>query len=162
MMGSYTMEPLTPEFTFAGFTWPRYVAMLPRGSFGKRIAAMRRPVCGPYYHAPKPNQREGSSFYLASDFMPGLRWQWCDEVVPIIGHTGWFTDEYGDGEKVRGLVFRLPHGRGFLIGWSMGEGMCGEVSTSFIYPNAHIAAHAANNWADKVAERQWEHEEAAA
>ena len=29
-------------------------------------------------------------------------------------------DPDGDGDKVRGIVVRLSHGRGFLAGWAMG------------------------------------------
>ncbi len=114
------------RFSFAGFQWPRFVAMLPRGDVESRLARHKSPVTGPYYHAPRPIERgehHETFFYLESDFSPGLRWQYCDDVASSIDHFGWFTDEYGDGETIRGIVARLPKNRGFIAGWTMGEGM---------------------------------------
>ena len=124
---------LAPAFTFAGFDFPRYIPRLPQGDFKTRLERYRRPVCGPYIHQPAPLQAgdKGQSFYLDSDFMPGLRWSWCDEIPgdwdenetpPTIPHKGWYMDP-DQLETVRGLVFKLPHNRGFLAGYSMGEGM---------------------------------------
>src|ERR1044072_4047766 len=111
------LTKLTTAYEFAGFSWPRYVGMLPRGSLAKRKAEMRNRVTGPYYHSPVPNAK-GGFFYLDSDFMPGLRWEWCDKLSARIHHTGWYSDEHGDGDKIRGLVMRLPKGRGCLAAWS--------------------------------------------
>jgi len=114
--------------TFAGFEFPQEIPILPRAPLAKRLAEYKlthgKRVCGPYFRTePSPNP-SGMSFYLDSDFQPGLRWEWADEIDGArIQHRGWYSDEYGDAEKIRGLVFRLPHGRGFLAGWSMGEGM---------------------------------------
>ena len=172
-----TMQPLTrrfplpaPEFAFAGFTWPRYVATLESGPRARRIERRRNPSTGPYYHAPRPitrqHQQEGRGFYLdGHGGAPGLRWCWCDEVPadwvcdvdPKIDHEGWFTDEFGD-EKFRGLVFKLPRNRGFLAGWSMGEGMASEVDAT-VYCVASDAAYAADSMAEAAAERQREFEE---
>lgn len=78
-----------PSFNFAGFQWPRYLATLPAGSLRKRAESRKpgRAMCGDYYHAPTPDGAKGRGFYLDSDGMPGLRWQWCDEVegAPGIG-----------------------------------------------------------------------------
>lgn len=152
--------PLPPvRFTFAGFNWPRYVAMLPRGSFAERVERKKNPVTGPYYHAPKPvtGPHPGRGFYLDSDGMPGLRWSWCDEVDGTrIDHTGWFTDEDGTGDKIRGVVFRLPRGRGFLAGWSMGHGMASEIDGT-VYAEEAEAAYAADSEAEAVAEVEREY-----
>lgn len=154
--------PLPPvEFTFAGFTWPRYVATLPRGNMRKRATARKSRCCGPYYHSPEPlnrGQDNGRGFYLESHGMPGLRWEWCDEVRDArIRHTGWFADEYQD-TKVRGLIMRLPHGRGFLAGYSMGENMSSAVDLD-IYETETEAARAADSLAESVAEREREYQE---
>jgi len=93
---------------------------------------------------------ETVSFYLDSDFAPGLRWEWADEIADL-GHTGWFSDPYGDFETIRGLVMRLPGGRGFLAGWSMGEGMCGGVDR-YVFDDETDAAYAADSMAEHIAE----------
>lgn len=152
-----------PTFNFASLQWPRYYAILPRGSIARRLERYKNPVTGNYYGAPTPRGTERGnrdaymSFYLGSDFMPGLRWQWCDDIRGDIQHTGWFTDEYQD-TKIRGLVFRLPHGRGFLAGWSMGESMASELY-SHIWDDERDAAAAADDMARDAAEREREYQE---
>lgn len=150
------------EFTFAGFSWPRRVATLPTGTTARRLERYMNPVTGPYYHAPRPVEgaHPGKGFYLASDGAPGLRWVWCDHVEGLgrsIDHTGWFTDEHGDGEKIRGVVFRLPHGRGFMAGWSMGEGMATSLDAG-TYGSEIDAAFAADGMAETAAENEREYQ----
>ena len=162
-----TLKPLTthfpisaPEFTFAGFSWPRYVVNLPRGQKSDRIKRHKQPVCGPYCHAPRPDQAgKGKGFYLGDRSAPfALRWQYCDEVAGTrIRHTGWWTDDYQE-EKIRGLVFRLPHNRGFLAGWTMGEGMASAVEGD-IYETEVEAARAADDLAESIAEDERESRE---
>lgn len=149
-----------PEFSFAGFAFPKWSWTLPTGSKQKRLAHYKNPVTGPYSTSPKPNDCKGTSFYLDSDFMPNLRWQWCDDVCKSIRHTGWFPTEYGDGDKIRGIVMRLPQGRGFLAGWSMGEGMASYVESS-MYESEQDAARAADSLAEDVAEKEREYRERA-
>lgn len=153
-------------FNFAGFQWPRFVAVLPPAGQAQRLAVYKDSLCGPYYHAPKPvnfQADKGQSFYLGQDGkqgfgQPGLRWAWCDEVEGVnIRHTGWYCDEFQDG-KIRGIVFTLPHSRGFLAGWSMGEGMASVVECD-IYETARDAAYAADSIAENAAESQREYEE---
>lgn len=157
-----------PSFRFAGFAFPKYLWTLPHGSFAKRIARMRNPVTSGYYHAPKPNHHGGIGFYLGSDSPINLRWQWCDEVEGSrIGHTGWFTDDY-QSETIRGLVMRLPGGRGFLAGWSMGENMASEIDSTLYETEkeaaraadreAEIAALMAAQLAEREAEKEREHQ----
>lgn len=156
------MQPLTrhfhlpaPAFTFAGFTFPRWVATMPRGSRAARVAERNRPVCGPYYHAPQPGA-DGRGFYLASDGMPGLRWAWCDECDDSpIHHRGWFADDCQDA-TIRGVVFRLPKSRGFLAGWSMGESMASSVD-SRIFETMREAAIAADDDARRTADHEREY-----
>lgn len=117
-------------------------------------------ICGPYYTTRKliTGAHPSRSFYLNSGFAPGLRWQWCDDAASRIDHSGWFTDEYGVGEKIRGVVFRLPRSRGFLAGWSMGIGMASEIDCN-IYDDEIYAAYVADSMAEDAAEREREYQE---
>ena len=153
------------EFTFAGFNWPRQVAALPSRDKARRLSRYTNSSTGPYYHAPKPAtaERTGWAFYLASDGAPGMRWEWCDLVEGIgraIDHSGWYTDEHRDGAKIRGVVFRLPHGRGFLAGWSMGEGMVTSLDAC-LYGEETDAALAADELAESAAEAERDYQAAA-
>lgn len=149
-----------PVFAFAGFNWPRTVATLPKGTMAQRLARYKNPVTGPYYHAPEPLglQAHEHGFYLDSASAPGLRWKWCDEVDSVdIRHTGWFTDDDGSDGLIRGVVFRLPAGRGFLAGWSLGENMAGRLACE-IHQTEHDAALAANDYAEDAAETEREYQ----
>lgn len=150
------VHPLTPEFSFAGFDFPKWLWSLPRGSFAQRLARAKNPVCGPYYHAPKPNTG-GKGFYLASDGMPSLRWNYCDEVTAWINHKGWYCDEFQD-QTIRGIVFYLPRSRGCLAGWTMGERMASEIDYT-IHETESDAAQAANELARIAAENEHEYQE---
>lgn len=154
------MKPWTTkqprEFTFAGFDFPKFVFTLPKGSFKERLARAKDRIAGPYYHAPKPNSKSGQGFYLQSDGASDLRWQWCDDIATSIEHTGWWTDDDGSGDKIRGIVFRLPKGRGFLIGWSMGKGMASAIETDYVYGDEDSAARAADSLAEQAAEEERE------
>lgn len=147
------------RFQFAGLTFPKYVWTLPVGNFKKRIDSHVNAVTGDYYHAPSPVDRSsGMSFYLDSDGMPSLRWKWCDDVDGAsIDHTGWFTDEYCD-TKIRGVVFRLAHGRGFLAGWSMGKSMASSLDYT-LYSDEVDAAFAADSMAESAADDEREYQE---
>jgi hypothetical protein len=146
---------LKRELAFAGFAFPKYVWTLPQGPLSKRLERAKVASTGPYYHSPKPNQCGALGFYLDSDGAPGLRWRYCDDIARSIGHTGWFTDEYGDSETIRGIVMRLPANRGFLAGWTMGEGMASAIDAD-IYDDETAAAYAADSMAEHVAERERE------
>ena len=151
---------LTPEFNFAGMQFPKYVYTLPQGLIPERIARAKNPCTGGYYHAPKPlnGKHPGKGFYLDSDDMPALRWQWADEIAGSIRHKGWYCDEYQD-QTIRGIVLRLPHGRGFLAGWSMGESMASEIDGE-IHADETEAALMADERARCAAEREQEYQAA--
>jgi len=156
-----TVRPV--EFSFAGFTWPRNIAELPKGTPAKRLASGTPKWETPYYHAPKPLTREkqGIGFYLGSMGQPHLRWSWCDAVEGVgrsISHSGWNTDSDGAGDTIRGLVMRLPASRGFLAGWSMGAGMIASVEYE-VYADEVSAAQAADEMARIAAERECEAQE---
>jgi hypothetical protein len=145
------MRQLPVEFTFAGFNFPRYIPQLTHSKYDKRTS---RSV---YYHAPKPltgGTHPGQGFYLDNE----LRWTWADSISAArINHTGWYSGEYGDAEKMRGIIIRLPHGK-FLAGWSMGEGMATSVDGD-LYDDETEAARAADNIAEQAAEREREYQE---
>lgn len=148
---------------FAGFSFPMYTVMLPKYPIAKRLqeykAGNYSEISGYFRQEPNINPG-GSSFYLESDFAPGLRWEWCDKVEGVrIDHTGWYSDEHGISDKIRGIVMRLPHGRGFLAGWSMGENMASSVSYR-VYSDIFDCAHDADRMAEKVAEHEREYQEA--
>ena len=166
------MNPHTIEFEFAGFTWPRYVAALP-GPAKTPAQRLKDKRCdryysngSVYYHAPKPitsGPHPGKGFYLEAGRTFGLRSRWCDEVASHrIDHTGWYCDDW-QGGKIRGFVAKLPQSRGFLIGWSMGEGMASEIGGQVFYDEMQ-AAYAADSWAETIAEdyREYREQEAAA
>lgn len=97
---------------------------------------------------------DSRTFYLDSDFTPSSRWCWIDESEyngGLYRHKGWFCNEEQD-ETVRGLVFRLPHGR-YLAACSLGKGMVSVVSKEIFYAE-FMAIRAADNMAEKLAE-QW-------
>lgn len=144
-------------FEFAGFTFPRRVPrLLPCTNASSN--PHKYYVCSTYYAAPKPGA-DGCDFYLDSDFMPGLRWSWCDEVEGIgrrIDHKGWFCDDFQD-QTIRGIVFRLPRGRGFLAGWSMGGHMASTLDYNVIEDEVD-AARRANDMAERAAEDEREYQ----
>ena len=151
------MQPITPtpEFTFAGFSWPRYVADMACGRAAMARKRELRRVCGNYYHAPKPNSNNGRGFYLGGTGQPFTRWQWADEVDGArIDHRGWFCDDECD-QTIRGIVAALPHGR-YLAGWAMGEQMAASIGAT-VYTDAVEAAQAADEEARIAAEREREY-----
>ena len=53
---------------------------------------------------------------------------------------------------------RLPNNRGFLAGWSMGEGMISEIEYA-IYDDERNAAQVADSLAEDIAEKEREFQE---
>lgn len=149
------MRKLEKEFSFAGFDFPKYLWTLPKGPWRKRLEHMRRPVTGGYYRSP-PINGSGTTFYLESDFMPDLRWKWCDEIVSRINHKGWYSDEWQE-YTIRGLVMRLPNNRGFLAGWSMGKSMRSFVDYD-VFLDESDAAYCADSMAENAAELEREYQ----
>lgn len=141
---------------FAGFNYPRNLYLMPKRAGKSLLETLRRrresrKVCGPYYQtSPNPNPTQYFC-YLESDFDLGLRRRWADEIIDL-RHNGWFTDPHGGGETIRGLVFTLPHGRGFLAGWSMGPGMATEIE-NYVFGGERDAAFSADDMARHAAER---------
>lgn len=142
------------RFTFAGFQFPRHVATMETGPLPRRLAYRKSRCTSNYYHAPAPGSAS-RGFYLYDNDACGLRWQYADDVSSSIGHTGWFCDEYGD-TTIRGIVLRLPRGRGFLAGWTMGVGMASAVDYSPVFDDESDAAACADSMAQNAAEHERE------
>jgi hypothetical protein len=112
------------------------------------------------------NERKGFGGYLSrgqiSEGAPvRLRVSEANEILDR-GHrlpSAYWTTAHGDGDNLTPVVARLPSGRGFLAGWTMGEGMAVSFESS-IYLDATDAAHAAHSIADSAAEDEREREQA--
>jgi hypothetical protein len=77
---------------------------------------------------------------------------YADEIVNL-RHKGWYCDEHQD-DLFRGVVYRLPHSRGFIAGyadpWNDGPAfVCLELAED---------GRQAAFWADSIAEREAESE----
>ncbi len=140
-----------PRFAFAGFTWPRYLARLERGTLARRLEKRRNGCTGEYYHSPKPGNRGGIGFYLGSDSPFTLRYE-------LSGRSFCAGLEYGD-DSITGIVFRLPRGRGFLAGWTMGENMASTVDYAPIFDSADGAMRCADSMAESAAESERDYQE---
>lgn len=148
-------------YAYAGFDYPRFVWTLPKGTPAARLALRRkhgRNPCGPaYYTEPRAirlaRDCERGTYHEDDGPAGGLRWRWCDEVAGL-RHKGWYCDDEVQDYTMRGFVARLSHGRGFIIGWSMGYGMCAALDYSHVYDTEHGAAYAADSMAEHAAERE--------
>jgi hypothetical protein len=127
----------------------------------------QRQYTGPYYWSPsKPGTRRGfyqashglacdkagSSFNLrlelANDHLWGSRLRFIN---------GYYADR-DHGDTLTPIVARLPHGRGFLAGWTMGAGMCAALDSD-IYETIEDAARAAHDIAESDANDACERDE---
>lgn len=65
-----------------------------------------KPVTNQRFPAEGRNAREMQ--WIEKPASMGLRFVgYCDEICSHIGHTGWYTDAYGN-ESIRGVVYQLP------------------------------------------------------
>lgn len=96
--------------------------------------------------------RSGSTFDLrlevANDHLGDSRLRWID---------GYYCDRF-ESDTLQPIIARLPRGRGFLAGWTMGAGMCACVELD-VYATVEEAARAAHDLAERDAEKQRESEE---
>lgn len=131
----------------------------------KRLESHRGP-CGPYRWKPT-KAGSGRGFYsssrdrLAMGDAP-LRLRLEDANDHLRGSRtadtlGYYCD--GDGDTLQPIIARLPRGRGFLAGWTMGAGMCGSLEPD-IFADETDAALAAHSIAENDAERNREYEAA--
>lgn len=149
---------MADTFQWAGFTFPRRIVGLPRGSKADRMQAARAGnACGPYYTSPKPitgGAHPGRGGYHSRAGIDGLRRvEYADDISGAgIRHRGWFCDEDQD-QTIRGIVVRLTHGR-MLVGWSMGEGMYASIECDEIFTDEIEAAQRADELAESEREYQ--------
>jgi hypothetical protein len=132
--------------------------------------AESRKHAGPYTWTPcSAAKRKGIGFYQSSKGLAmdragsivNLRLALASDLLPrhsrLRDTTGFYCDSFQDQTMIP-VVARLPHGRGFLIGWTMGAGMAACLETD-IYPakdesDATDAARAAYRFAENEAERE--------
>ena len=86
-----------------------------------------------------------------------LRFVGAADTVIRSDHDGWYVDRFC-GETVRGVVYRLPSGRGFLAGysdpWNGAKDGSGPCSLEFeAYETPEAAARAADRLAECAGER---------
>lgn len=123
----------------------------------------RKGPCGPYFwpqdvRAP----RNGVGFYSSgksalvmdrAGSTVSLRLEWANDHLRhsrLARIDGYYCDAFGSGDTLQPIIARLPHGRGFLAGWTMGAGMCGSLDAD-IYDTEQDAAFAAHNMAEQDA-----------
>ena len=126
--------------------------------------AKTRKYCGSYVREAFASD-EVMSCYHESNFEPSLRAIPCHEISggfgPIIKHTGWYYDGFHD-ETIYGLVYRLPSGRGFLAGATLGKNMATVIERHVITDEIEAASTAdriAELWAEKERELAEEFED---
>ena len=121
-----------------------------------------RKICGPYQWKPtKPGQ--GRGFYTSTDGLEvdktgstfRLRLDEAGQFVRT-GKTAFWADEDGCQTMVP-IIARLPHARGFLAGWTMGEGMCATLEPT-IYEDEENAGWAAFSLTESDAEKEREYQ----
>ena len=122
----------------------------------------RRAYTGPYYWTPTvPGKGRGfyqSQYGLACDQSGSTFDLRLDEANSFLGDSrlrfirGYHCDQYGDS-TLRPIIARLPHGRGFLAGWTMGAGMAACIDP-YIYEDAEDAARAAHDLAEHDADAE--------
>lgn len=144
------LTPLPVEFTFAGFTWPRYIADCPAGPDSMRRRAKLREVCGPGYRAPTPNNRNGWGFYLGTS----------NDLFDLREECRTREYRYNEfGDSIGGIVFRLPKNRGFVAGYTMGDDMASGINAT-VWTDLDDAKSAADSEAERMADEQAEFEAA--
>lgn len=134
---------------------PEHKLEIFRGSLKERFMVWKnsgkRRVAGPYHFRSEADS-ESFSFYLDSDFAPALNWVYCDETNEAdIKHMGWYCDDF-EQDTIRGIVLTLPNRRGYLAGWTMGEGMITIVERETI-SDLESACYNADSLAEEAAER---------
>ncbi len=89
----------------------------------------------------------------------GLRFVgFADKIVSFIEHTGWYTvDEGWNGEPFRGVVYRLPAGRGFVPGY-VHVGCSDDDGAILAFGEIEETERDAAIAADRFAETEAEHE----
>lgn len=121
-----------------------------------------RKSCGPYHWTPTNAPSKGRGFYQDCKSLKmdahgstfALRLEEANDLLPshsrTRGTTAYWCDDDGFS-TLTPIVARLPKGRGFLAGWTMGNGMCASLDSDII-EDAESAAYAAHSVARSTAE----------
>lgn len=154
------------------FSGPIYIHTF--GDVAKCTLDERRSMrkhCGPYQWTPQNRTRatatNGRGFYATgTDRSPecgdstfALRLSLANEYLTharLGDIRGYYTSGTYD-EMVKPIIALLPHGRGFLAGYTYGVGMCSGINLD-IYATGEEAARAAHVVAEEQAERAREAE----
>lgn len=121
--------------------------------------AKSRKSAGPYVWTPS-KAGQGRGFYSGQDCQTAahgagfrLRLEAANDHLSgrMSGTIGYFCDVDESGDSLMPIVARLPGGRGFLAGWTMGAGMCGALGPD-VWPDAVGAANEAHRMAERDAE----------
>lgn len=129
--------------------------------YSRSLAERReaRRFCGPYTWQPS-RAGSGRGFYMGSDGAScdprGSTFRLRLEEVPANrrGVCGYFADP--DADSFKPIIARLPHGRGYLAGWTLGAGMCAELEPE-LHADEREARHAAHDAAERAADREAEY-----
>lgn len=133
--------------------------------YGRPLAARlaSRKYCGPYRWTPAAPGK-GRGFYSSSHALTmdprgsslALRLEDANDHLRDRRRfvSGYYADDYQNA-TLEPIIARLPSGRGFLAGWTMGADMCGTLEPE-VYPDAESAASAAHVAAEYAAERERE------
>lgn len=115
---------------------------------------------GPYLWKPS-TPGKGRGFYCASTGLAcdsngstfNLRLEYANDHLNgrLSDITGYYCDEDGDGDTLQPIIARLPHGRGYLAGWTMGQGMCASIDCD-IWETIEDCAREAHRMAEYDAE----------
>ncbi len=132
--------------------------------YRRPLSRRTRKVTGPYRWNPTPAGK-GRGFYCESNVNGfecaahgsgfRLRLEPANEHLPNRRlPLSYFADD-GGFTRMHPIVARLPHGRGFLAGWTMGEGMCASLD-GYVWPDRESAARAAHDEARNAAEAEYQ------
>lgn len=130
----------------------------------ERLASRRH--VGPYRWTPTAPGK-GRGFYSGSSALDmdargsSFRLRIEDANDHIRDRRNQINGYYCDPECIdtlQPIIARLPRGRGFLAGWTMGAGMCASLA-NYIFEDAESAASAAHDEAEYAAEREREYQE---
>lgn len=129
--------------------------------FSQPLAARKasRKYVGPYTWRPaKPGT--GRGFYMTEGHGGiVLRIEDANDSIPggnsLRSIDGYYIDS-DCHDTLQPIIARLPHGRGYLAGWTMGTGMASSID-AHIWETAEEAAMAAHDEAERAADREQEY-----
>lgn len=118
-----------------------------------------RRFCGPYTWRPS-RAGSGRGFYMGRDGVScdprGSTFRLRLEEVPANRRGVRAYCAGPDGDPFMPIIARLPHGRGYLAGWTLGGGMCAELEPE-LHADEQEAHRAAHDAAERAADREAEY-----